>query len=283
MTDADKVLQTPSVEDVREWWATSISDISPNIIRLRGYPIEQLIGQVSFVSMIWLMLRGELPSRGQSKLLEASLVASVDHGPQAPSISAARMAATCGLGINSAIATGVGLLGDVHGGAGENCMKLLAAMRDRLRSDPKCSIGQLAEEYREVHQYIPGFGHRFHSIDPRCAPLLALLAEQVQAGEISGEFVQIGQGIEEFLSENKGRRVPMNIDGITAIVYSELGFPPPLGRGLFVLSRSVGIVAHAWEEMSSGSRIKGPMPPAILPTYTGVGKRDFRRYEEEQP
>lgn len=280
MTSADKDLQTPTLEDACQWWATSISEISPNIIRLRGYPIEQLIGQVSFVSVIWLMLRGELPSSSQSKLLEASLVASVDHGPQAPSISAARMAATCGVSINSAVAVGVGLLGDVHGGAGENCMMLLAAMRDHLRSDPKSSIGQLVDEYRDVHRYVPGYGHRFHSIDPRCAPMLDLLAKQTQSGEISGEFVGIGQGIEEYLSETNHRRVPMNIDGITAITYSELGFAPPLGRGLFVLSRSVGILAHAWEEMASGSRIKGPMPPTILPTYTGVAKRDLIESEE---
>jgi len=59
----------------------------------------------------------------------------------------------------------------------------------------------------------------------------------------------------------------MNIDGATAVIYAELGFPPPLARGLFVLSRSVGILAHAWEETQSGRRIKGPIPPTILPPY----------------
>jgi len=59
----------------------------------------------------------------------------------------------------------------------------------------------------------------------------------------------------------------MNIDGATAVVYAELGFPAPLARGLFVLSRSIGILAHAWEETEEGRRNKGPIPPAILPTY----------------
>ena len=63
--------------------------------------------------------------------------------------------------------------------------------------------------------------------------------------------------------------MPINIDGCTAVVYAELGFPPPLARGLFVLSRSVGILAHAWEETGQGRRNKGPMPPSILPTYLG--------------
>jgi len=67
----------------------------------------------------------------------------------------------------------------------------------------------------------------------------------------------------------------MNIDGITAIVYSELGFAPQLGRGLFVLSRSVGILAHAWEESQNGLRNKGPIPRTLLPTYLGVAPRDL--------
>ena len=56
---------------------------------------------------------------------------------------------------------------------------------------------------------------------------------------------------------------------------SELCFPPPLGRGLFILSRSVGILAHAWEQSQQGGRIKGPMPPGIPYAYTGAAPRDF--------
>ena len=65
----------------------------------------------------------------------------------------------------------------------------------------------------------------------------------------------------------------MNIDGITAVIFCELGFEPELGRGLFVLSRSVGILAHAWEQKQQGGRIKGPMPPAIAYRYTGPATR----------
>lgn len=65
----------------------------------------------------------------------------------------------------------------------------------------------------------------------------------------------------------------MNIDGATAVIYAELGFAPELGRGLFVLSRSVGILAHAWEERQSGARINGPVPRDQLPAYTGPAMR----------
>ena len=105
-----------------EWWSTGIIEMRPGMIRLRGYPIEELIGNVSFPAMIWLMLRGELPSEAQAELLGTALAAAVDHGPQAPSIAIARMAATCGIGINSAMASAINVLGDVHGGAGEQAL-----------------------------------------------------------------------------------------------------------------------------------------------------------------
>src|SRR5690606_23472735 len=98
------------LDSATAWWRTEIIDIAPGRIQVRGYPIEQLIGQLDFVSMIWLMLRGELPTPVQGGLLQAALVASVDHGPQAPSIAIARMAATCGVGVNNAMASGINSL-----------------------------------------------------------------------------------------------------------------------------------------------------------------------------
>ena len=110
--------------DCGAWWDTEIIDIHPGKIAIRGYPIEQLIGRVRFPDMIWLMLRGELPTRAQSDLLEAALVPGVDHGPHAPSIAISRMAVTCGLPVNGAMASAINVLDDIHGGAGQQCMEL---------------------------------------------------------------------------------------------------------------------------------------------------------------
>src|SRR3546814_9480191 len=88
--------------------------MQPGVIRYRGYAIEDLIGHVGLAQMIWLLTRGELPSPQQAGLLEAALMSAVDHGPQAPSIAIARMAATCGVGLNSAMASAVNVLGDVQ-------------------------------------------------------------------------------------------------------------------------------------------------------------------------
>jgi citrate synthase len=110
--------------DASAWWDTSIIDIHPGKIAIRGYPIEELIGRVRFPEMIWLMLRGELPAPGQADLLEAAMVPGVDHGPHAPSIAIARMAVTCGLPVNGAMASAINVLDDIHGGAGQQCMEL---------------------------------------------------------------------------------------------------------------------------------------------------------------
>jgi citrate synthase len=261
-----------SIDDVTGWWATGISDIEPGVIRLRGYPVEQLIGAVSFVDMIWLLLRGDLPTPAQSALLEHALVAAVDHGPQAPSIAAARMAATCGVGLNSALATGVGLLGDVHGGAGQQCLSILDDLAGA--DDLPAAVVDVLADHRTRREHVPGFGHRFHPVDPRRDPLVSAVESAVADGTVAGRHLVAALEIERQLAEGRSRPVPMNIDGATAIVYGELGFDPELSRGLFCLSRSVGVLAHAWEERTSGRRIKGPIPRPLLAEYTGPATRD---------
>jgi citrate synthase len=269
---------TTLLEKARQWWSTEIIDMKPGVIRFAGYPIEQLIGSVSFPQMIWLMLRGSMPSPEESALLEAALVAAVDHGPQAPSIAISRMAVTCGLPLNGAMASAVNVLDDVHGGAGEQCMELYADVAGRM--DDGQTLSDAVEAGLDASiavrgKIVAGFGHRFHPVDPRAPRLLGLVDEARQKGVVAGHFADIGRGVEAALARRARRTIPMNIDGATAVIYAELGFAPPLGRGLFILSRSVGILAHAWEQSRQGGRIKGPMPPGVPYTYTGPGPRDF--------
>jgi citrate synthase len=274
--------QTPE-----EWWSTSIIEMQPGMIRYRGYAVEELIGRIGFAEMVWLLTRGELPGPQAAQLLEAALVAAVDHGPQAPSIAVARMAMTCGVQINNAMASAINVLGDVHGGAVEQCVGFYTAIARRIDAS-----GVKARDLRVVRsaveaemkalddngmRHIPGFGHRFHPTDPRAPRLLGLVDEAIAAGAILGLFAAIGRTVEAVLAERKRRRIPMNIDGATGIIFAELGFPPPLCRGLFVLSRSVGALAHAWEESQSGERNKGPIPRHLLWQYKGPAARPMTK------
>jgi citrate synthase len=263
------------VDPASHWWRTSISDIHPGIIRYRGYAIEDLIPGTSFAQMIWLMLRGDLPTTRQAWLLERALVAGVDHGPQAPSIAIARMAATCGVGINNAMASAINVLGDVHGGAGQELMEVLDTIVTRAGAGEPLSdvVADVLADIKASGRFVPGFGHRFHPVDPRRDPLVAAVQDVVREGEAEGKHLAACLEIESQLAAGRPKPLPMNIDGATAIVYSELGFAPELGRGLFVLSRSVGALAHAWEESGSGLRNKGPIPRPLLPEYVGTPPR----------
>jgi citrate synthase len=262
-----------------DWWRTSIIDMKPGEIRFRGYAVQDLIGRVGFAQMIWLMTRGELPTEEEARLLDAALVSSVDHGPQAPSIAIGRMAMTCGVGLNNAMGSAVNVLGDVHGGAGEQTVEMYQSISQRMDAGlalddaVRAGLDQAIEAHGKL---VAGFGHRFHPIDPRAPRLLELVEQAATAGVVSGRFASIGRGVENELAARKGgKRIPMNIDGATAVIYAELGFTAPLARGLFCLSRSVGILAHAWEQSQQGERNKGPLPRQFLATYDGPAPRQL--------
>lgn len=122
-------------------------------------------------------------------------------------------------------------------------------------------------------KYLPGFGHRFHHVDPRAVRLLALVDEAIEQGTIEGRYAVIARGVEAELKARKNKPVPMNIDGATAVIYAELGFAPELARGIFCLSRAVGILSHAWEQSARPERNKGPMPRQMAYRYTGKPER----------
>jgi len=86
---------------------------------------------------------------------------------------------------------------------------------------------------------------------------------------VTGRFAEIGEAVQAEIGAARSTPIAMNIDGATAVIFCELGFSPPLSRGLFCLSRSVGVLAHGWEQMQQGGRNKGPMPPKYLPEYEG--------------
>lgn len=164
----------------------------------------------------------------------------------------------------------------MHGGAGEQAVEFYNSIHTGMNNADKLerTVERALDTFFSTGaKYVPGFGHRFHPIDPRVPRLLELVDRSADAGHVTGEFAVIGRAVETVLERKKGRRIPMNIDGATADIYAELGFPAPLARGLFCLSRWVGILAHAWEQTHQGGRNKGPIPRDMTWTYTGHAPR----------
>ncbi|MED0687830.1 citryl-CoA lyase [Anoxybacillus ayderensis] len=264
------------------WWDTSISDIKKNEIIIRGYPIEELIGNISYTQMLYLLLCGEILSEKKAKLLESVLVAGADHGPRAPSIATARMAATCGISFNSCVATGINVLGDVHGGAVEQAMRLFYSTRSLLDSHTEQSVSLVVKEQFERFQHegkkLPGFGHQLHDNDPRVKRLYELAQQLVEEGEIQGCYLMIAEEYRLQLEQWKQKNITMNIDGVAAAIQCELSIPAEAAKGIFALSRGMGIVAHAFEELQNGVLIKGPCPNRDdLVHYSGPLKRHLEK------
>lgn len=228
-------------------WETNLSFTSENGIYIRGYDLNELIGTIPFPSVLFLLFSGELPEPKVAKLIDALMVASIDHGPGAPSVLAARTAVSGGAPLGAAGAAGLLTLGKFHGAAVQDSMEAIQAV---LTLSDECGDLALAAEKvvanrRQSGRRISGFGHRQHKqIDPRIARLFGLAHE----ADVSSRFLAAAQALETELTRATGKTLPINIDGAMAAILLEVGFPLGLANALFMVARMTGILAHAYEE-----------------------------------
>jgi citrate synthase len=220
-------------------WRTEISEVRPGSIRVRGYDLLELIGARPFGDVVFLLLSGELPAGNQGRLIDAILVAAAEHSVLAPSVNAARFAASAGVPLQAAVAAGVIGLGDHHGGAVDaGAELLLEAERDGARA--------VAERYRAAGRRLPGYGHAIHDPDPRAARLLEVAASL----GLAGRHVDVARELAGLTEEVFGRRLDLNIDGALSALLLELGLDPGLGKAFYVIARAPGFCAHVFEEQT---------------------------------
>ena len=229
-------------------WRTALTCIEPNKILLRGYPLDEIMGRLTFGETIYLLFVGEVPSPSIGRLMEAMLVSFIDHGVTPPSTLAARNTATAGAGIRACVAAGLLGFGRYHGGDIEPCMQFLDRGLEQVRRGAtyRDAAARLVKECLERGETPPGFGHRFHTRDPRAARLFQMALEL----ELEAEHIQMIRAVEVVLHErpDSERPLPVNIDGAIAAVCGDVGIPPSVANALFLISRVPGIAAHAEEE-----------------------------------
>ena len=233
-----------------EQWKTALTSIAPNKILIRGYPVDELMGRLSFADAVYLLLMGELPSPAIGRMLNALLVSTLDHGVTPPSTLATRNVATSGAPLKDCVAAGILAFGRYHGDI-ESCMRFLDAGLTLVRGGHtfQQAADSLVSECVRTGQAPPGFGHRFHSRDPRAARLFQMALEL----ELEGEHVRLVRAIERVLEARQqevGRLHPINVDGAIAAISADLGFAYDLGHAIFLISRLPGLIAHAHEERS---------------------------------
>ena len=176
-----------------------------------------MMGNRSFVEVIWLALRGELPQGSEGKMLEAILTASIDHGVTPPSALAAMTAAGTGAPVNAALAAGILTINKYHGGAIENCMKIILHTVEKAKidgiSEPEAAR-RVVTTYRAEKKRMEGFGHRYHTEDPRRDRLFELAEEY----GVTGSFIDTAINLEKELIEQSGKNLRLNVDGAIGAV-----------------------------------------------------------------
>lgn len=226
-------------------WRTAIAYKTRDRIVVRGYDLNELTGNLGFAEMAYLVWRGELPPPAHGRMLDAILVGMAEHA-FSPSSAASRFVASGGVPLHVGVAGGLLAIGTYHGTA-DRPAELFKSAVEGMEREPLSleeAARRVAGEARRAGGRLPGFHHPQHVQDPRTARLLALADRY----GVSGRHVAMARAIEAATEEFWGRRIFLNGPGAVGAICLDMGFDAELIKGVFLLSRTVSLVAHTYEE-----------------------------------
>jgi citrate synthase len=262
-------------------WQTAIAYKTKDRIVVRGYDLNDLVGTLSFTEMAYLVWRGELPSEAHGRMLDALLVSLAEHA-FSPSSAASRFVASGGVPLHVGVAGGMLAIGAVHGTADRPA----ALFKDAIERMKREGLSQeevarrVAGEARKDGRRLPGFHHAQHIRDPRTARLLELSDRH----GVSGPHVAMARAIEAATEEFWGRRIYLNGPGAMGAICMDMGFDTELIKGIFLLSRTVSLVAHTYEEMfrEKGWRAS-TNTPIVQPLDLSLQRPEFYDGPKDRP
>lgn len=245
-------------------WTTAITDVREGKELVHGYDLKDLIQKKSFVEVIYLVLRGELPDERTVTMLNAMFVSSIDHGIGVSSAMTSRLVVSTGNSLHTALASGILAFGTLHGSAVEDAAHFFALHADTAE------VSTLVKELKSQKVRIPGYGHKILEHDPRSDALFAVARET----GFYGKHCELAILVRETLNEISSKQLPLNVDGALAAILLDMGFDPKLAKGFFIIGRVPGLVAHIYEEMTSGPGLRRLTEDEI--EYTGRPERKMR-------
>ncbi len=224
---------------------TAICDSDATSITVRGRDLcDEIIGKTDFTSYFWLLVTGTMPNAAQKAMADATLCAIAEHG-LVPSVAAARMTYAAGPeAFQGAVAAGLLGCGSVVLGSAETAGRFYAGIVAQ-EGDPRVAALAAVKALRAEKKAIPGFGHPQHADgDPRAHRLFALAREL----GLFGPHCAMVETIGDVLPEAIGRSLPVNVNGAIPAVMLDAGFPLTALKGISLLARTAGLVAHLTEE-----------------------------------
>jgi citryl-CoA lyase len=230
-------------------WKTALSQVNKGQEIIRGYNLHELVQKKTFVEVIFLILRGQLPTAAETRMLNAVLAIMIDHGIGIGSTMSARMVQSLGNSLHTSVAPGIlGLGGDKHGGALEGAARFF---QENISLDA-AALHDLLSDLKQKKIRVPGFGHRVLAHDNRTDTLFAIAKET----GLYGRHCELAMTTGEALNKISSKPLPLNMDGANAAILSDMGFDWRMVTGLFIIGRAPGLVAHVYEEMTSGEGLR---------------------------
>ena len=227
---------------------TAISTAQADGVSIRGASMTQdLMGRANFTEFFFFLATGRGPTEAQRQFLDMSLVGLAEHG-LTPSVQAARMTyAADPSALQGAVAAGILGCGPVILGAAGLCRGLIDEVLARQSEGASLAEAALAaaRAYRAGNRPIPGFGHPLHKpVDPRAERMIGL-SEQMG---VAGRAVAAAKALTAAVAEVWGKPLPMNISMSIAATLQDLDIPASVIRGVPILARTAGLIAHLGEE-----------------------------------
>jgi citrate synthase len=228
--------------------ATAIAAATSDQVVVRGRDLaSELMGRATFTEFFFLSATGRMPTEEQRFFLDLSLVSIAEHG-LTPSVQAARMTlAADPAALQGAVAAGILGCGTVILGAAGQCKALIDDVLSRVPVSGSLNEAALAvaREHRETRRPIAGYGHPLHKpVDPRAERMIALARER----RVAGRSVDAAVALTKAVAEVWKKPLPMNVSMAIAATLSDVDIPQGLIRGVPILARTAGLIAHLIEE-----------------------------------